>query len=993
MFCVRSLVCFGLLSVGPCYHTLAQNGTAPPRMQWQPNVVLVQFEPAAHIAYGGSGTGLAAFDRRAAAFEVNRIARAFALLDHVKPTPKTAMNLASLRHTYYVRYRADVEPPTVARALAGLSDVVYAEPVPMYYLSDPGMNQPTYPNDSLFSAQTHLKQMRLPEAWDVVKSIDGNPQVVIAIVDGGADWRHPDLEPNVWTNEDEIPGNGIDDDDNGFIDDIHGVNFANGDSHNNDPTGLPTTPMNARHGTAVAGVANAVTDNGIGVAGAAWNAKVMHINAACQTDFMVCSGYEGLMYAAANGAAIVNASWSSNISGELQDPLQHIRQILNLVTDMGTLVVAASGNSGQSIDVHAYYPARHPRVLSVGATHKASRRIADFSNVGRTVDTFAPGVDINLPVPDNGYGVSNGTSFASPLAAGVAALVKTRFPNLGPDALREQVRMASDNIDAENPDHVGNMGRGYVNALASVQAPTLPAVRLKRWSWTWTDHDGDDQITVGDVVTVNATFVNHLADAQQLSIGLTGLLAYPFLDFTGTEVQISTLDSGDSVTVALPAMIASDIPQNSYVQLLTRIRYGNAEDTPDRINFIINDSVEAIHTALSALYTATGGDNWRVNTNWDINNIPTWDELLTWHGLLSIDGWLTGLYLPWNELLGELPAEFFGLSLLQDLSLPLNSLTGPLPKELENWTSLRRLDLSYNHFRGTIPKELGNLPNLQVLRLNWNILTGPIPKELGNLPELTHLALHVNQLSGEIPAELGNLSALLFLEIASTHVTGSIPPELGRLSNLVLLDLNANALTGQIPKELGKLSRLKELHLGENSISGEVPAELGELSSVKVIDLSYNKLTGQLPISLTKLSRVIRFHFGGQALCAPKDPAFQAWLSGIENWQGPTCTATESTAPEELPEDVVLHGNFPNPFRESTTFLFDLKEPAEVQVTVIDLLGRIVLSQKGTQLNAGMGHKLAISGDYLTAGAYLYRLRVRTLHSETVRTGTIMHIR
>ena len=94
-----------------------------------------------------------------------------------------------------------------------------------------------------------------------------------------ADWRHPDLEPNVWTNEDEIPENGIDDDDNGFIDDIHGVNFANGDSRNNDPTGLSTTPFNARHGTAVAGVAGAVTDNGIGIAGAAWNAKIMHINA------------------------------------------------------------------------------------------------------------------------------------------------------------------------------------------------------------------------------------------------------------------------------------------------------------------------------------------------------------------------------------------------------------------------------------------------------------------------------------------------------------------------------------------------------------------------------------------------------------------------------------------------------------------------------------------------------------------------------------------
>ena len=250
-----------------------------------------------------------------------------------------------------------------------------------------------------------------------------------------------------------------------------------------------------------------------------------------------------------------------------------------------------------------------------------------------------------------------------------------------------------------------------------------------------------------------------------------------------------------------------------------------------------------------------------------------------------------------------------------------------------------------------------------------NALTGQIPKELGDLLQLRGFHLEGNTISGTIPAELGNLDQLRRFFAYKNRLSGEIPPELGRLFSLTQLRLESNALTGT------------------------VPAELGELSSVEVIDLSHNKLTGQLPISLTKLSKVIRFHFGGQALCAPKDPAFQAWLSDIEDWEGPTCTTTESTAPEELPEDVVLHGNFPNPFRESTTFLFDLKEPAEVNVTVIDLLGRVVLSQKGTQLNAGMGQKLAISGDYLSAGAYLYRLRVRTLHSETVRTGTIMHVR
>ena len=99
-------------------------------------------------------------------------------------------------------------------------------------------------------------------------------------------------------------------------------------------------------------------------------------------------------------------------SRQPQDHLQHVFQILDLTTDMGTLVIAAGGNAGRNIDVEAYYPARHPRVLSIGATHKASRRIAGFSNRGRTISAFAPGIDINFPVPGNRYEVDSGTSFS-----------------------------------------------------------------------------------------------------------------------------------------------------------------------------------------------------------------------------------------------------------------------------------------------------------------------------------------------------------------------------------------------------------------------------------------------------------------------------------------------------------------------------------------------------------------------------------------------------
>ena len=287
--------------------------------EYADHVVVVQFAPDVFIANKSGTTGLQDFDRRAAYYGVYLIERVYPFLDHVQPTPKTRRNLMALRRTYYVRYHASALPEQVAGNLAAAPGVVYAEPVLVNRTQASDTWERADPDDPRFDEQTELRRLRLPEAWDEVKSEDGAPRVVIAIVDGGGEWRHEDLRANVWTNQDEIPGNGVDDDGNGFIDDVHGVNFANGDDTDNDPTGLPETPGNANHGTNSAGAASAVTDNNVGVAGAAWNADLMHINAGCEGaegDGGICYGYEGVLYAAANGADIINASWGGLVGSD-----------------------------------------------------------------------------------------------------------------------------------------------------------------------------------------------------------------------------------------------------------------------------------------------------------------------------------------------------------------------------------------------------------------------------------------------------------------------------------------------------------------------------------------------------------------------------------------------------------------------------------------------------------------------------------------------------
>ena len=671
-------------------------GLAQEPVRYVPQTVIVQFE--SEIANKAATTGLLDFDRRATQYQVYQIERAFPSLDHVTPTPKIHRNLMALRRTYYVRYRSNDSPEQVARDLHQVSGVTYSEPVVVNYMHvidpakeheqgirDQNNSHAIDPDDPLFlleRRQTELRHLRLPEAWGIVRSEQSTSKVVIAIVDGGSEWRHEDLLGNVWTNKDEIPGNGIDDDNNEYIDDVHGVNLANNNPRDNDPTGLPETPMSSQHGTHVAGLSGAVTNNGLGMAGVSWNADIMYVNIACKLeDQAVCMGYPGIIYAAVNGADIINVSWGEEWSSS-RFRIPH--QILDFVTDLGALVVSASGNSSKNRDhiINYYnYPSQHPRVLSVGSTDKDTRKLANFSNYGRLVDVYAPGVSVLTTGRNNDYSFVNGTSFSASIVSGVAALVKTRHPDWNPDMIREHIRLTSENIDVENPDHAGELGRGYVNALAAVQTePSVPAVRLKRWNWT--DKDGDPEISPGDEVTIAAVLVNHLADARQLRIGLTSAEPYPFLNWVNREVDVGILQSKDSVRVEFKFTLPKTTPINQSVFLFAHIQEGGFEDQPDMIPFWINLPIVETHKNLSALYTATGGDSWHKKDHWNTAMVPTKDELSLWYGVDYRPGGLSSLSLHGNNLQGSLPPEIGNLLELLALDLRSNSLSGPLPRNI-----------------------------------------------------------------------------------------------------------------------------------------------------------------------------------------------------------------------------------------------------------------------------------------------------------------------
>ena len=948
----------------PIHSGIAQKLKSP----FKSRVVVVQFHDGIMVGSGAAKANLAKFDHTGTKYDVHRIERVFPFLDHVDPTPRIAKNLFALRRTYYVYYGADADPEQVSRDLSSSPGVVYAEPVPVNRIHRHKSVTRIDPDDPKYQEQTYLNLVRLPEAWDIVKAEDASEPVVIAIVDNGADWQHEDLVANVWTNEDEIADNGIDDDQNGFIDDRHGANFGNADDTNNDPMGRT---VGNDHGTPVASVAGAVTNNAKGISGSAWNAQLMHINTTCQVEEAgevdeICNGYGGILYAASNGADIINTSW-----GFLTEDreLRMVIQSLDLATDMGALVVAGAGNHNLNADGGLGYPESHPRVLTVGATKRDSRERASFSQYGKTVDVFAPGVNILTAMPDDEYSAETGTSFSAPLVSGIAALIKTRYPDISPDSLREQLRLSSENIDTQNPSHAGYLGRGFVNAEASVQPPTLPAVRVKRWSWE--DRDGNREIAPGDEVTITATMVNYLADAQQLTIELIEAEPYPYITMLEAAQSVGFLGGGDSTKVTFRFSVSTDVPPSRKPRLYVRIRDGAFMDEADAFQFFgVNQKIDLLHTAFKTLYQSTEGDSWTNNSGWDINTVPTVEQMAGWHGVVSARGHIDGLNLKFNNLRGSIPSNLGPAPGLTVLALPRNFISGP------------------------IPSDLAQLSDLELLDLEGNTLTGPIPPELSQLSNLRELNLAGNFLNGEIPLKLIQLSNLDKLNLAGNSLNGEIPSELSQLSSLGELNLAGNSFNGKIPSELSQLSNLEELDLSENSLSGEVPPELGQLSELIILDLSDNALTGRIPRSFLQL-KLYAFSFDGQKLCAPEDDAFQGWLKGISFVSGPTCGVGTAISEEEtsLPENFTVLGNYPNPFQETTRLTFDLPWQSQIHVEVIDIVGRQVLTVPNHTVEAGWGKSIELNGNALSPGLYLYRLTADSPSEHVIQTGRFVRTR
>ena len=391
----------------------------------------------------------------------------------------------NLKRTYLLRFAPDA-PLEDLRTVYEQSPLI--EAVEYNYLR-PTLADPVIPNDPMYPEQWNLPLVKMPQAWAIEK---GDRNVVIAIIDSGIDYRHDDLAPKAWINPGEVPENGLDDDGNGYIDDVYGWDFtdapnlqAEGDYLEGD-----NEPIDEKgHGTHVAGIAGAMPDNGIGVAGVAWECPLMAIRAGLSlggsSRMQDDDSAAAIVYAVDNGASVINMSWGSERRSFV------IQDAIDYAYARGAVLVAAAGNSQKPA---AIFPAGYRKVIAVASTEQNQQRFYQ-SNFGASVDIGAPGNVILSTQINNQYRLLTGTSMASPHVAGVAALLLAKRPALTHEEVRHILISTADPVYQEDSDALDErfVGAGTVNAERALFASGALQARILAPE---TNSGGADSITV-----------------------------------------------------------------------------------------------------------------------------------------------------------------------------------------------------------------------------------------------------------------------------------------------------------------------------------------------------------------------------------------------------------------------------------------------------------------------------------------------------------------
>nr|WKN35288.1 S8 family serine peptidase [Tunicatimonas sp. TK19036] len=500
---------------------------------------------------------------------IQKISQAEKVRPILKQTDKPSVLARQEEPEKIYRLHTNQDVVSTINQLLQLEEVVYAEP---YYVLKPLAEYvPNDPEAKKAGQQSYLEAVQAYEAWALEK---GNEDILIGYLDTGVEFGHQDLTGNLYRNEAD-PINGVDDDGDGYIDNYVGWDFANGD---NDPTADYSD-----HGTMVAGMGSGSPDNQTGIAGLGFNTSYMPIKIFRSENNLFAFGYEAIAYAADRGCKVINLSWGgANAYSQFgQDMINYA------VLEKDVVVVAAAGNSGKHEN---YYPASFDNVLSVAVSDDKGDIVGQTTR-NYFVDLMAPGSNVYSTKNNDSYGKGSGSSFASPLVSGAAALVRAHYPELSARQVMEVLRLSSKSVydQAKNQGYEETLGKGLLQTARALKPIKTPALRMT--SFTYKNQSGAGAYAYyGDTLTVSINVQNFLSPSSgNTHITLSALSEYvTVLDSEFAPGPIDSLAIVSNASRPFQIVLHPDLPTNE--QLFFRLGMEDGTYQDYQYFFIVSSS-------------------------------------------------------------------------------------------------------------------------------------------------------------------------------------------------------------------------------------------------------------------------------------------------------------------------------------------------------------------------------------------------------------------
>lgn len=849
----------------------------------------------------------------------------------------------SLSRILELKIGSGTDPFLVAKKISRLKEIEWAEPK--------FIRKVTYePNDSMYliNQQQNLFRILASKAWDITK---GDSSVIIGIVDTGVDWNHPDISANIYRDND---GNIV-----GY--DFGGLNGTpdNDPSEDKAPFGVSV----GYHGTHVAGIAAAVTNNKIGIASIGFNCSIMPVKVSRndkrdpqQGEPYVYYGPEGIQYAADHGAKVINCSWGGYGYSQFE------QETINYAISKGALVVAAAGNENKK---EPFYPASYNGVLSVGWLDSDDKKAiygnSAGSNYGYTLDVFAPGTSIISTWPlisGEKYKSISGSSMASPHVAGLAALVFSRFPNYTPLQVAERIRMTSDDIYSKNPDSLYYLlGRGKINAYKAVKDTNLVSVRAINFKFIDKPNE-NGLLEKGEQIYVNITFQNYLDPAQNINVEL--ICNDPAIQIINSNFTITHLNTLETFT-----------------------------NNNNEFTFLINDNAPFNHT-VNFMLKFTGNNysdfQWfsvRINPTYDTHNSNKITMTITSKGTLGFNDYPDNTegdgfkFDNGDNLLFE-GAFMYGVSESKVMDAAREN-----EKQSDDFNIIQQIKISDSN-GNQIGTTVFDDSNFGVGRLgiethltSYSFIEPPNDKYIILLTELKNTTTQdINGLYAgyffdwDMPAENPIIDTTAYDEVNNfgyafcidqTAVSTYVGAALISSNNYGFYPIDNSASTGDIQlfDSNGFTKKEKWISLSSGVVkTGAGPSDV----SFTISGGPFNIPAGQsIPIAFVVAA--------GENLNDLRN-SIQA---SREKYQSLITNIAEQ---EVLLKEFKLYQNYPNPFNPTTVISYQLPERNFVTLKVYDILGREITTLVNEYKDAG-SYKVEFSVDKynLSSGVYFYILK------------------